>query len=106
MDPAEKPSVKSASDLTATPRPRLHRRRAIRRKREWRFQTGKVLGTSISVWWARLIPFSVLTVIVFSPYIALQVWGNVTTSSAGEAWWPTVTWLLHLLMAHVVTATR
>ena len=39
---------------------------------------------------------------IFSPYIALQVWGNVTTSLAGEPWWSIVDWLLQLLLTYVV----
>ncbi len=60
-----------------------HRSQPSKRPPTPDFSIGEVLGTSLSVWFKNLIPFTILGVIIYSPLIALTlVWvtGEITLS--------------------------
>jgi hypothetical protein len=97
--PALAPTPTPVPELPVEPPPAAGRRR---RRRGRPFQIGRVLGQSFTIWFGNLPPFTLLSAIVFLPYVALQVWANVVDPAVVES----LAWqALDLIVVQTLTFT-
>lgn len=81
------------------------KRRSGRPPQSRQFRVGRVLGSTFSIWRTHFFPFTLLAVIVFSPYLLLQYYGNIVdTSMLFTWWWAPVDLVLQQVIAHIASA--
>lgn len=70
------------------PAPRARPRASARAARRRGFSIGSVLSQAFSIWFGNFLPFALLTLIVYAPYIAMQYAQRIAAVEASrETWW-------------------